>query len=49
MRKLGDIEGRNLKIEYRFLEGAAATLDELAARSLCGLGPMSFHYGQAAF
>jgi putative tryptophan/tyrosine transport system substrate-binding protein len=38
MRKLGYIEGRNLKTEYRFLEGGAATLDELAAE-LVRLGP----------
>jgi hypothetical protein len=29
-RKLGYIEGQNLKIEYRFLQGTSATLDELA-------------------
>jgi putative tryptophan/tyrosine transport system substrate-binding protein len=31
LRKLGYIEGQNLKIEYRFLQGAGATLDALAA------------------
>ena len=31
LRKLGYIEGQNLKIEYRFLQGASATLDALAA------------------
>jgi putative tryptophan/tyrosine transport system substrate-binding protein len=31
LRKSGYIEGQNLKIEYRFLQGANATLDELAA------------------
>jgi putative tryptophan/tyrosine transport system substrate-binding protein len=31
MRKLGYIEGQNLKTEYRFLENGATTLDELAA------------------
>ena len=30
-RKFGYIEGQNLKIEYRFLQGASATLDALAA------------------
>jgi putative ABC transport system substrate-binding protein len=30
MRRLGYIEGQNLKIEYRFREGGIATLDELA-------------------
>jgi putative ABC transport system substrate-binding protein len=31
LRKLGYIEGQNLKTEYRFLENGATTLDELAA------------------
>jgi putative ABC transport system substrate-binding protein len=31
LRKFGYIEGQNLKIEYRFLQGASATLDALAA------------------
>jgi hypothetical protein len=31
LRKSGYIEGQNLKIEYRFLQGANATLDGLAA------------------
>jgi putative ABC transport system substrate-binding protein len=31
LRKLGYIEGENLKTEYRFREGGATTLDELAA------------------
>jgi putative tryptophan/tyrosine transport system substrate-binding protein len=31
LRKLGYIEGQNLKTEYRFLQGAAITLDALAA------------------
>jgi putative ABC transport system substrate-binding protein len=31
LRRLGYIEGQNLKTEYRFLEGGATTLDELAA------------------
>jgi putative tryptophan/tyrosine transport system substrate-binding protein len=31
LRKFGYIEGQNLKIEYRFLQGASATLNALAA------------------
>jgi putative tryptophan/tyrosine transport system substrate-binding protein len=38
LRKLGYIEGQNLKIEYRFRQNGAATLDELAAE-LVRLGP----------
>jgi putative tryptophan/tyrosine transport system substrate-binding protein len=38
MRKLGYIDGQNLKTEYRFLEGGAATLDQLATE-LVRLGP----------
>ena len=30
LRRLGYIEGQNLKTEYRFREGGVATLDELA-------------------
>jgi putative tryptophan/tyrosine transport system substrate-binding protein len=31
LQKFGYIEGQNLRIEYRFLQGASATLDALAA------------------
>jgi putative tryptophan/tyrosine transport system substrate-binding protein len=31
LRKFGYVEGQNLKIEYRFLQGASATLNALAA------------------
>jgi putative ABC transport system substrate-binding protein len=35
LRKFGYIEGQNLKTEYRFREGGAATLDELAVELVC--------------
>jgi putative tryptophan/tyrosine transport system substrate-binding protein len=38
LRKFGYIEGQNLKIEYRFLQGAGVSADELAAE-LVQLGP----------
>jgi putative tryptophan/tyrosine transport system substrate-binding protein len=38
LRKLGYLEGQNLKIEYRSLEGGATTLDALAVE-LVRLGP----------
>ena len=38
LRKLGYVEGQNLKIEYRFLHGAGTSADALAAE-LVQLGP----------
>ena len=38
LRKLGYIEGQNIVFDYKFAEGQAKTLDELAAE-LVRLGP----------